>query len=140
PYNNPYVFLQSAAKQLTTEYRRHFKNGSFDLCKKIQRQKKKGLLPEHAPDHVDPDKTPAENFILLNRFLGRCWRLSPISSRGSKFIVLSEDDLVKVFWKDATLRRQLQSYAHPTFSSIAEPGRVTRDDTVEWLKNLSPGL
>ncbi|KAG0346064.1 hypothetical protein BGZ54_005357, partial [Gamsiella multidivaricata] len=139
-YNNPSVFLQSTAKQLATEYRRHFKNGSFDLSKKIQRQKKKGLLPQSTPDRVDPDKTPAENFIILNRAIGRSWRLSPMSPRGSKFVSLSEDDLVKIFWKDETLRKQLRLYAHSTvIKSVPEPGRVAQDDVVGWLKNLDPG-
>ncbi|KAG0014587.1 hypothetical protein BGZ82_001717, partial [Podila clonocystis] len=135
-YNNPSVFLQSAAKQLATEYRRHFKNGSFDLCKKIQDQKKKGLLPVSTPDHVDLDKTPAENFLILNMTSGRCWQLSPMSSLESKFILLSEDDLVRVFWKDKTLREQLQAYARPTVS-VQVP---SQDDVIGWLKNLDPGL
>lgn len=35
PYNNPSIFLSSIAIQLATEYTNHFKNGSFDLCKKV---------------------------------------------------------------------------------------------------------
>ncbi|KAG0251908.1 hypothetical protein BGZ95_006759, partial [Linnemannia exigua] len=35
PYSNPSVFLQSTATQLATEYKKHFKNGSFDLCQKV---------------------------------------------------------------------------------------------------------
>ncbi|KAF8950293.1 hypothetical protein BGZ52_003017 [Haplosporangium bisporale] len=136
-YNNPSVFLQSTAKQLATEYRRHFKNGAFDLSKKIQQQKKKGLLPQSAPDLVDPNKTPTENFIILNRTAGRCWKLSPMSPLGSQFVLLSEDDLVKVFWRDTTLKEQLRSYARPTITSTQDP---SQDDVVGWLKNLDPGI
>ncbi|KAK3820509.1 MAG: hypothetical protein J3R72DRAFT_502378 [Linnemannia gamsii] len=138
-YNNPSVFLQSTAIQLATEYKKHFKNGSLNLCQKIQQQKKKGLLPESAPDQVNPDKTPAENFIILNRTLGRSWRLSPMSPRGRKFVSLSEDDLVRVFWTDVTLRKQLQSYAHPTLSSFTDASRIPQTDVVGWLKNIAPG-
>lgn len=110
---------------------------SFPL--QIQQKKKKGLLPESAPDQVNPDKTPAENFIILNRTVGRSWRLSPMSPRGRKFVSLSEDDLVKIFWTDVTLRKQLQSYAHPTLPSFTDPSRIPQDDVVGWLKNLAPG-
>ncbi|KAG0285569.1 hypothetical protein BGZ98_005448, partial [Dissophora globulifera] len=135
-YSNPSDFLQSTAKQIATEYRRHFKNGAFDLCKKIKQQKKNGLLPEHAPDCVDPSKTPTENFVILNRTAGRHWRLSPMSPRGSKFVVLSEDDLVNVFWNNATLKEQLRSYARPTFTSLQDPSKA---DVIDWLKSLDPG-
>ncbi|KAF9133245.1 hypothetical protein BGX30_012343, partial [Mortierella sp. GBA39] len=97
---------------------------------RIQQQKKKGLLPESAPDHVNSDKTPTENFIILNRTIGRSWRLSPMSPRGRKFVSLSEDELVRIFWKDVTLRKQLQSYAHPTLRSFTDPSRIPQEDVV----------
>ncbi|KAG0347646.1 hypothetical protein BGZ54_004853, partial [Gamsiella multidivaricata] len=63
-----------------------------------------------------------------------------MSPRGSKFVSLSEDDLVKVFWKDETLRKQLRLYTHSTvIKSVPESGRVAQDDVVGWLKNLDPG-
>jgi hypothetical protein len=105
----------------------------------IQRQKKKGLLPESAPDKINPDKTPAENFIILNGTVGRSWRLSPMSPHGRKFVNLSEDDLVRVFFADVTLRKQLQSYAHPTLPSFTDPSRIPQEDVVGWLKDLAPG-
>ncbi|KAG0292900.1 hypothetical protein BGZ97_005482 [Linnemannia gamsii] len=123
-YNNPSVFLQSTAVQLATEF---------------SSSKKKGLLPDSAPDQVNPDKTPAENFIILNRIVGRSWRLSPMSPRGRKFVSLSEDDLVRIFWRDVTLRKQLQSYAHPTLPFFTDPTRIPQGDVVGWLKNLAPG-
>ncbi|KAF8920937.1 hypothetical protein BGZ58_004215, partial [Dissophora ornata] len=53
---------------------------------------------------------------------------------------LSEDDLIKIFWKDETLRKHLRLYIHPTvIKSAPEPGRVTQDNVVGWLKNLDPG-
>ncbi|KAF9089308.1 hypothetical protein BGX27_002521 [Mortierella sp. AM989] len=95
------------------------------------------ILAQSAPDRVDPDKTPAEDFIVLNRAIGRSWRLSPMSPHGSKFVILSEDDLVRIFWKDETVRKQLQLYAHSTvIKSVPEPGSVAQDDVVGWLKNL----
>lgn len=96
-------------------------------------------MPESAPDHVNPDKTPTENFIILNRTIGRSWRLSPMSPRGRKFVSLSEDELVRIFWTDVTLRKQLQSYAHPTLPSFTDPSRIPQEDAVGWLKNLDPG-
>ncbi|KAG0061272.1 hypothetical protein BGZ92_006520, partial [Podila epicladia] len=60
-----------------------------------------------------------------------------MSPRGSKFVLLSEDDLVKVFWNDATLKELLRSYARPTITSTQDP---SQDDVVGWLKNLDPGL
>ncbi|KAF9274645.1 hypothetical protein BGZ74_004285 [Mortierella antarctica] len=59
-----------------------------------------------------------------------------MSSRESKFILLSEDDLVKVFWKDETLQEQLRVYAHPTIS-VQDPSQC---NVVGWLKNLDPRL
>jgi hypothetical protein len=59
-----------------------------------------------------------------------------MSSHGSKFILLSEDDLVRVFWKDKTLREQLWVYARLTVS-VQDP---CQDDVIGWLKNLDPRL
>ncbi|KAG9072050.1 hypothetical protein KI688_006272 [Linnemannia hyalina] len=60
-------------------------------------------------------------------------------TRGRKFINLSEDELVRIFWPDVTLRKQLQSYAHPTLPSFTDPTRIPQKDVVGWLKNLDPG-
>ncbi|KAG0015364.1 hypothetical protein BGZ82_001431, partial [Podila clonocystis] len=100
-------FLRSTAVQLTVEFRKHFKNGSFDLCKKIECLKKKGLLPPDAVDSIDPKKSPVENFITLNRTTGNRRCLVPMSSFGNKFITISELDLTKVFWQDEALKLQL---------------------------------
>jgi len=50
--------------------------------------------------------------------------------------VLSEDGLVRVFWKDEILRKQLQGYAR---QSVSVPNPC-QDDVVGWLKDLDPGL
>ncbi|KAG0251909.1 hypothetical protein BGZ95_006760, partial [Linnemannia exigua] len=62
-----------------------------------------------------------------------------MSPRGRKFVSLSEDELVKVFWTDVTLRKQMQSYAHPTLSSFTDASRIPQADVVGWLKNIAPG-
>ncbi|KAF9079044.1 hypothetical protein BGX23_005269, partial [Mortierella sp. AD031] len=60
-------FLRSAAMQLCVELKKHYKNGSIDLCKKIEVLKNKGHLPHDARGFIDPKKSAVENFVLLNR-------------------------------------------------------------------------
>ncbi|KAG0250072.1 hypothetical protein BGZ95_007321, partial [Linnemannia exigua] len=107
-------FLRSAALQLSVELKTHYKNGAVDLRNK--------------------------NFVLLNRACGSGRSLVPISSYGSKFINLSELDLIKVFWQDLSLRRLLQSYAFPDIPSLLHPDKVSQADVILWLSTTTPGL
>ena len=63
-----------------------------------------------------------------------------MSSHGVGFINLSELDLTKIFWKDLSLRRVLQSYALPDFPSMEHYSQVTQADVGLWLSTTTPGL
>ncbi|KAG0020648.1 hypothetical protein BGZ81_009264, partial [Podila clonocystis] len=132
-------FLRSAAVQLTVEFRKHFKNGSIDLCKKIECLKKKGLLPHDAVDRIDSTKSSVENFITLNRTSGSRRCLVPMSSFEDKFVTVSELDLTKIFWQDEVLKRQLQHFAHPDFPSIETPDKIAQADVALWIGRVEPG-
>ncbi|KAG0246764.1 hypothetical protein BG011_002337, partial [Mortierella polycephala] len=133
-------FLRSAALQLSVELKKHYRNGAIDLCNKIKvLKRKKALLPE-ARDHITPQRSAIENFILLNRACGSSRSLVPMSSFDVKFINLSELDLTKIFWQDLLLRRMLQSYAHVDFPSIEHSDQVTLADVGLWLSARTPGL
>ncbi|KAF9547673.1 hypothetical protein EC957_008030 [Mortierella hygrophila] len=62
-----------------------------------------------------------------------------MSPRGGKFINLSEDELVRSFWTNVTLRKELQGYAHPTLPSFTGLNRTPQEDVVSRLKNFDPG-
>ncbi|KAG0275724.1 hypothetical protein BGZ97_010231, partial [Linnemannia gamsii] len=122
------AFLRSAAVQLSVELRKHYKNGSIELCKKIETLKRSGQIPSSARGHIDPKKSAIENFVLLNRVCGSRRSLVPVSSFDDKFVTLSELDLTKIFWPDPDLRLQLQLYALPDFPSIESPEKVSQSD------------
>ncbi|KAF9319040.1 hypothetical protein BG006_003062 [Podila minutissima] len=60
-----------------------------------------------------------------------------MSPHGTKFITLSEDDLVKVFWQNEDLWQQLQEYVCLSLPTVTQPSQA---DIVRWLKNLDPGF
>ncbi|KAG9071582.1 hypothetical protein KI688_005795 [Linnemannia hyalina] len=124
--NNPEASIDNKNSPEAFSFRIWLPSTRLALLRKqrMQQKKKKGLLPESAPDHANLDKTPTENFIIMNRTIGRSWRLSPMSPRGRKFVILSEDELVRIFWTDVTLRKQLQSFAHPTLPSFTDLTRI----------------
>ncbi|KAF9324069.1 hypothetical protein BG006_000898 [Podila minutissima] len=130
--------LRSTALNLSVEFKKHFKNGSVELCKKIRSLKKKGLLPSNAVDNIDPELSPAEKFIILNKVSGcrRC--LCPISSMDNKFVSLSELDLTKVFWKDEELKQLLQRWAHVDYPS-SPVDKISLADVGYWLSSVEPG-
>ncbi|KAG0252336.1 hypothetical protein BGZ95_006661 [Linnemannia exigua] len=133
-------FLRSAALQLSVELKKHYRNGSIDLCNKIKVLKDKKLLKPEARGHINPQRSAIENFILLNKACGNAWVLMPMSTFDVKFITLSELDLTKIFWQELPLRQKLQSYAHPDFPSIEYSDQVTQSDIGLWLSTTTPGF
>lgn len=91
-----------------------------------------------AVDNIDPKLSPAENFIILNRISGYCWHLSPMSSMETKFVSLSELDLMKVFWQNDVLRQHLQQWASVDFPLLA-PHEVMQYSVSLWLSRVEPG-
>ncbi|KAG9060891.1 hypothetical protein KI688_007847 [Linnemannia hyalina] len=132
-------FLRSTALQLSVELKKHYRNGSTDLCEKIALLKTKKLLPLEARDCVDPDITAFENFVLLNRVCGCPRSLVPMSSFENKFITVSELELTRIFWRDPMLKTVLQSYAWPDFPSIEYADQVSQTDVGMWLSRAVPG-
>lgn len=129
-----YNILCNSAYSLSLSY---FETFAFQ----IHNLKKKGLLPSHTVDNIDPKISPAENFIILNRVLGYRRCLSPMSSMDSKLIGFSELDLIRIFWQDALLCRQLQDYAFPDYlESMQIPEQVSQTDAIMWLGRVEPGF
>lgn len=60
-----------------------------------------------------------------------------MSPHGTKFIMLSEDDMVRVFWQNEDLQQQLREYACPSLPTVTQP---SQEDIVRWHKNLDPGF
>ncbi|KAF9139634.1 hypothetical protein BG015_001956 [Linnemannia schmuckeri] len=75
-------FLRSAALQLSVELKKHYRNGAIDLRSKIEVLKRKNLLPAEARDHINPQRSAIENFVLLNRACGSGRSLVPMPSHG----------------------------------------------------------
>ncbi|KAG0196672.1 hypothetical protein BGX33_001361, partial [Mortierella sp. NVP41] len=134
------AFLSSAALQLSVELKKHYKNGSIELCAKIHALKSKKLLPLEARGRLDPHRSVIENFMLLNRVCGHRRLLVPMSPLEVKFINLSELQLVMIFWKNLNLRSIIQSYAFPDFPSLEVPRQVSLSDVHLWLSTTTPGL
>ncbi|KAF9349185.1 hypothetical protein BGX26_012509 [Mortierella sp. AD094] len=135
--------VRSTAKRLSVEFKQHFKAGSFLLMQKIQQDKKKGLLPENTPDTLDLDMTPIENFVTLNRASGNSRRMSPLSSPVTKFISLSELELVRVFWHEKEIKKLLTdvgSYAAGERKNMKgwarSTVRMTKDEMTDHLSMI----
>ncbi|KAF8926965.1 hypothetical protein BGZ47_002432 [Haplosporangium gracile] len=101
------TFLRSSAMQLSVELKKHYRNGSTDLCKQIAMLKKKNLLPLEGRDYVDPKISAIENFVLLNRVCGYPSSLVPMSTFDDKFVTVSELELSRIFWRDPILKQVL---------------------------------
>ncbi|KAF9125980.1 hypothetical protein BGW39_007002 [Mortierella sp. 14UC] len=131
--------LRSAAVQLSVELKKHYKDGSIDLCKKIQFLKQKGLSPPNARDFVDSMKTTIENFVLLNRVCESRRSLMPLSTFEDKFVTLSELELSRLFWRDPHLKAWMQSITVEGFTRIHCADEVSQADVGDWLTGATPG-
>ncbi|KAK5815551.1 hypothetical protein F5H01DRAFT_366477 [Linnemannia elongata] len=118
---------------------KHYKNGTIDLCKKIEVLKAKGHLPSGVRGFIDPKKSAIENFILLNRACGSRRSLVPVSSFDDKFVTLSELDLSRIFWRDPFLTCRIQSLAVEYFDAIQYADQVSQADVADWLTGATPG-
>ncbi|GJJ67737.1 hypothetical protein EMPS_00083 [Entomortierella parvispora] len=137
PYPSSTI-LRSTAINLFVEFLNHYKTGSIDLCKKIRALKKKGRLPADSLDNIDLNMSPAQNFLNLNKIAGSPRCLVPMSYMETLFINLSELDLVKVFWHDPLLKRQLQEFAFPTVN-LKKVEQVPMYVVDLWLGDIEPG-
>ncbi|KAG0278993.1 metallophosphoesterase domain-containing protein 1 [Linnemannia gamsii] len=123
------------ANQVYVELKKHYKNGSMELCRKIESLKKK-LLPAEATGTFDPSLSAIENFLYLNRVCGwpRC--LVPTSSMEDRFITLMEHELVELFWRHPEPKYELQCMAFGNYTTIATPAKVSQADVRDWSSFL----
>ncbi|KAF9992815.1 hypothetical protein BGZ65_011765, partial [Modicella reniformis] len=84
PYPGSTV-LRSTASQLSIELRKHYRNGSRELCEKIQALKNKGLLPADTPSSINSNISAIENFVILNKACNYRRKLVPLSSFENAF-------------------------------------------------------
>jgi hypothetical protein len=76
--------------------------------------------------------------MILNKACDNHRKVVPLSSYENAFVTLSELDLVKVFWKDDSLRTILQRWA--TNSIHREQQRVpVQSEVITWLSGTKPG-
>ncbi|KAI8597228.1 hypothetical protein EDD21DRAFT_437411 [Dissophora ornata] len=128
--------LRSTATQLSVELRKHYKNGSKDLCEKAEAPKRKGLLPTDVVVSIDHNISAIENFIHLNKVCMSRRRLAPMSSFEDSFISLSELELTRFFCQDEVSKQQLQDYASPDFPNAEN---ISQTDVAYWLSKKDPG-
>ncbi|KAG0317269.1 hypothetical protein BGZ99_006411 [Dissophora globulifera] len=133
PYSGS-ALLRSVASQLSTEFRRIYRNGSLEMHNKLKQQHDKGLLPVGLSIEIRSDLSAIENFVHLNQSTGNRRKLVSISPVAQPFILFSELELLNIFWQSQLLKEKLRQLIGPRtyVPSLA--------DTQYWLSKQAPGF
>ncbi|KAG0202655.1 hypothetical protein B0O80DRAFT_431837 [Mortierella sp. GBAus27b] len=113
-----------------------YKNGSRELCEKIQALKKNTILSADTLSTIDRGLPAIENFIRLNKACVSPRKLAPMSPMENSFITLSELELVAIFCKH--LKSKLQEYAKSSFPET-DAKHISVQDIGFWLSDMEPG-
>ncbi|KAF9343629.1 hypothetical protein BGX26_005436, partial [Mortierella sp. AD094] len=136
----PTDLVHSIASQLSVEFGKMYKNGTYDIAEKLQRLKNNGQLPTTNNIDIDPQRSAIENFLALNKLLMNKRRIAPMSSHKQLFVDFSELQLVRFFWKREPLKKKLQQMAWPDYPKIKNPDQLALQDVEMWLGAKGPGF
>ncbi|CAO3572041.1 unnamed protein product [Mortierella alpina] len=102
--------LRSVSKEMSTEIKRQYCQGSTELALKLEKKKTKGLLAPGLPTVINNEITAIENFVILNRADKCSRRIVPLTSFEQPFVSFSEKELGILFWTNSALKEQLRAW------------------------------
>ncbi|KAG0244699.1 hypothetical protein BGX31_008706 [Mortierella sp. GBA43] len=123
----PAMLLRSVAGELYRELKKHYKNGSLELEKKLQTQKAKGFVLERS--EIDDGLPAIENFILLNKCNKEFRKVVPLTGIEQPFVSFGERELGILFWLQDLIK---SDYDNEEFVPI-------QAHLSEWLNDGAPG-
>ncbi|KAF9951295.1 hypothetical protein BGZ72_007152 [Mortierella alpina] len=129
--------LRSVSTEMSTEIKRHYRNGSTELVFKLEKKKKKGLLVPGMPTAIDNEIPAIENFVLLNRTDKNSRRIVPLTSFEQPFVSFSERELGILFWKNPVLKEQLRAWVLEDLENASF--QPAQHDVNRLLQRAAPG-
>ncbi|KAF9898752.1 hypothetical protein EC991_010433, partial [Linnemannia zychae] len=107
----PNFLVRSVSGQLTLELQKIYRNGTFDLYKKAEAMKKKGIMGATVDIQIREGISAAENYLHLNKLTNNSRKIAPFTTSQRPFMSFSERELASFFWARRLLRERLEELA-----------------------------
>jgi len=95
----------------------------------------KGLLASDVDTRIQDNISVVENFLFLNKLTNSSRRIIPLTSSQTPFISFSERELAMFFWKQGSLKGELQAMAYQDSTLV-----TSTNDLDSWIGGKEPGF
>ncbi|KAF9919719.1 hypothetical protein FBU30_010621, partial [Linnemannia zychae] len=136
----PSSLVRSVTSQLSSEIKRHYVNGSYNLYKKLIRQMDQKLIPQISDVDLTTNISSIENFARLNALAMHCWTPIPLSPVRHGYVTFSEYDLGNFFWSCSKLQAKLKDLMAIDFPNDPTNKFSKTWCVSDWLPGKEPGF
>ncbi|KAG9068063.1 hypothetical protein KI688_011655 [Linnemannia hyalina] len=125
----PTNLVRSVSGQLALEFKKIYRNGTFDLYKK-----KMGTQGTTVDIQIREEISAAGNFHHLNKLTKNSRKIAPFTTSQQPIVAFSERELALLFWKRKPLRERLEEFARQDHTQI-----TSTNDLETWITGKEPG-
>ncbi|KAF9904963.1 hypothetical protein EC991_002203, partial [Linnemannia zychae] len=94
----PTFLVRSVSGRLALELQKIYRNGTFDLYKKAEAMKKRGIMGTTVDIQIREGISAAENYLYVNKLANNSRKIAPFTTSQGPFMSFSERELASFFW------------------------------------------